>query len=65
MKVLSSIYAALTYVRLSVKINCVLMRGTNETEIGEMETERMRERKRERERMAKREEERKREREEE
>ena len=51
MKVLSSIYAALTYVRLSVKINCVLMRGTNETEIGERQTDRESEKEIRRERM--------------
>ena len=73
MKVLSSIYDALTYVLLSVKINCVLMRGTNETEIGKrqkvrkIEIERDRKRRdregRERERQTDRQRERERERE--
>jgi hypothetical protein len=33
-KVISSIYAAVAHKELSVKLNCVLMRGTNEGEIG-------------------------------
>ena len=33
-KVLSSVYSSVAVAALSVKINCVLMRGTNEMEIG-------------------------------
>lgn len=38
-KVMGAIYAAVSVQSLSVKINCVLMRGTNEMEIGETERE--------------------------